>query len=232
MYTGSHIDVANSMNILTSKSGLLHERLKSQQLVLISGCTGTGKSTLGMEISLSRGILRCISTLTIRQVMRTYSKEPAIHRSSYSGVDDPIKNWLETCKVLEDGIENVVEDCLKRGTSLVLEGVHIVPSEKLINKWRDAGGTALGVVLTIPDANVHKEIIQRREVIRATEELENFDRIRSINDEMVRLGKLEKWLLIEQKPMLEPRPIDLLNNELNQVWFDGYSRSILNNIIR
>ena len=37
------------------------------QLVLIAGCTGTGKSTFGMSVALNQNILKCISTDTIRE---------------------------------------------------------------------------------------------------------------------------------------------------------------------
>mmetsp|Transcript_25069 Transcript_25069/g.54204 ORF Transcript_25069/g.54204 Transcript_25069/m.54204 type:complete len:174 (-) Transcript_25069:949-1470(-) len=56
------------------------------KLILISGCPGTGKSTFGMSLALEQGILKCISTDTVRAVMRSYvpgSISPPLHRSSY-----------------------------------------------------------------------------------------------------------------------------------------------------
>lgn len=53
------------------------------KLILISGCPGTGKSTFGMSLALEQGILKCISTDTVRAVMRSYVPEsisPALHR--------------------------------------------------------------------------------------------------------------------------------------------------------
>lgn len=230
-------DQCVSINLHSHKTAgavsLVPENLRSNQLILISGCTGTGKSTFGMEISISRGILKCISTDTIRQIMRTYNKEePALQRSSYAGEGKPIENWLETCRVLEDGVDNIVDDSLRRGTSLVLEGVHIEPNQKLLQKWRTDGGTALGVVLCIPDEETHYNVLYKRGVETtkgAADQLRGFRRIREIHDEMVRLGRQENWFIIEQKPLLEPRAIDLLNNQLNQVWIDRYSQGILRN---
>ncbi len=96
---------------------------------------GTGKSTFGMSIALNKGILKCISTDTLRQVKRTCdaaSHESPLHRSSYEGHEDPITNWKESCYAIEDSIDSIVGDCIRRGVSLVLEGVHIIPSNKLI----------------------------------------------------------------------------------------------------
>lgn len=56
------------------------------KLILISGGPGTGKSTFGMSLALEQGILKCISTDTVRAVMRSYvpdSISPPLHRSSY-----------------------------------------------------------------------------------------------------------------------------------------------------
>jgi pantothenate kinase-related protein Tda10 len=53
------------------------------KLVIISGCPGTGKSTFGMSLALEQGILKCISTDTVRAVMRSYVPEsisPPLHR--------------------------------------------------------------------------------------------------------------------------------------------------------
>lgn len=101
------------------------------KLILIGGPPGTGKSTFGMSVALDQGILKCISTDTIRAVMRSFVAEeisPALHRSSYAPSghkgDDPIRSWRETCTVLEHSIQGLVDDAISRRVSLVVEGVH------------------------------------------------------------------------------------------------------------
>lgn len=44
-----------------------------------------------------------------------------------------------------------------------------------------------------------------------------FSRIRSIQDEMIKMATLNKWLLIEQR--LEPDPIDIVNGLLTDLRF-------------
>jgi len=120
---------------------------------------------VGMTVALNQGILRCVSTDSVRQVMRSFvssSISPALHRSSYSGNGDAVENWRECCQVMEEGIDGLVLDALTRGVSLVLEGVHIVPSNLLIDKWRNAGGDALGVLLIISNKDAHRDLILRR----------------------------------------------------------------------
>lgn len=216
---------------------LLKPAGKAPELILISGCTGTGKSTFGMEAAITRGILKCISTDTIRQILRTQSEDRALHRSSFQGTGDAVTDWKATCRVLNLGIESVIDDSIRRGTSLVLEGVHLVPGNKYIDRWVKSGGAAVGVVLSIPDSEIHRKVIFRRGEITtkgAANQIDNFPRIRAIHDEMVRMGRENKWLVIEQKPNIEPRPIDLLNNEINAVWVEGASKRMLesNNVFK
>lgn len=212
---------------LTSSSS---PQVPGQQLVLISGCTGTGKSTFGMEVAITKGILKCISTDTIRQVMKTYDRDPALHRSSFFGDGDPLVQWKETCEVLQASIDSVVIDALNRGVSLVLEGVHVIPDKALIDRWKATGGVAVGVVLQIPDPDLHRQIIfsrGERTTKGAANQINKFSRIRAIHDEMVRLGDEHDWLVIEQRPIIAPKPIDLLNNKIRDVWFEGLSRNVL-----
>jgi 2-phosphoglycerate kinase len=195
------------------------------KLILIAGCPGTGKSTFGMSLALEQGILKCISTDTVRAVMRSYVPEsisPPLHRSSYAPAsddesDDPVKSWIETCKVLESSLEGLVDDAIQRGVSLVLEGVSIRPAAKWIDKFRAAGGTACGVLLTVSNEETHKKLLLRRGFItgnNADEEkkLKNFDRVRLIQDEMIRRAKESGWVLIEQR--MDPDPLDVVADEL------------------
>jgi len=179
-----------------------------------------------MEVAVREGILKCISTITIRQVQREYDDSPALHRSTFEGEGDAIQDWLECCDVLDDSIVGIVDDSLRRGVSLVLEGVHIVPNNALIEKWTRGGGVAVGVVMTIPDRDTHKEMIARRG-FGAEEQLEKFDRIRAIHDEMARRGVESGWLAIEQVPSFSPKPLDVLMEHLKDTWIEGTSQRLM-----
>lgn len=194
------------------------------KLILISGSPGTGKSTFGMSVALDQGVLKCISTDTVRAVMRSFVGEhisPALHRSSYAAVsegDDPVRSWRETCTVLNCSVEGLVDDAIARGVSLVVEGVHVVPSAKYIQRWEESGGVALGCLLTIQDDDAHKKQLRRRGFVtgKGTPEetkIGSFDRIRAIQDEMIRLATDADWLQIEQR--LGEDPLDLVSSRLD-----------------
>jgi 2-phosphoglycerate kinase len=122
--------------------------------------------------------------------------------------------------VLQESIDGLVDDSIKRGVSLILEGVHVIPSQLIIKKWIDSGGIAAGCVLTITDPQAHKDVLSRRGELTtkgAEQQIKAFSRIRMIQDEMIRLAKLNNWLIIEQK--LEIDPIDQISAALNPTQF-------------
>jgi 2-phosphoglycerate kinase len=137
-------------------------------------------------------------------------------RSSYEGSDDPVVNWKEACNALNTGVDAIVDDARKRGVSLVLEGVHILPSNYLIDRWKSSGGVAVGVLLAISDAEAHRGLIFKRgEMTKRGEEkkMKQFERIRAIQDEMVSMAVKNNWLIIEQR--LEPDPVDIVADRLD-----------------
>ncbi len=126
----------------------------------------------------------------------------ALHRSSFSigSANDPIIDWLDTCQSVETGIEATINRALREGIDLLLEGVHIVPSEKLLGAWRDAGGIALGVIMAVSDEKKHKEMLRSRDAHsfrRADRYLANFGRIRSIQEGLMERSKVSNWPIVD-----------------------------------
>ena len=73
------------------------------------------------------------------------------------------------------------------------------------------------MVLCIPDADAHRDLILKRGEQTskgADKQVEKFNRIRMIHDEMVRLGHENNWVKIETKLLPDPVEVvaDLLNN--------------------
>lgn len=199
------------------------------KLVIIGGCTGTGKSTFGMSVALDQGILKCVSTDTVRAVMRSFiptNISPPLHRSSYAPAndhDDPVESWIETCAVLEASVEELVSDSIRRRQGLVLEGVSIRPGRKLMELWEAGGGVATGCLLTVSKADTHKALLKRRgdfagegsaQKVKDEQKIASFDRIRKIQDEMVRLARESNWILMEQK--LDPDPLEIIASHLDE----------------
>jgi 2-phosphoglycerate kinase len=163
-----------------------------------------------MKIALSEGIMKCVSTDTIRQVVRSFDQSDAVHRSSYSGNRNPIEQWFETSEALNPAILSVIDDAIKRNNSLVLEGVHLKPNSDILNRWRHAGGEAIGLLLVVTNATAHQELIDLRGKLAkkpATAQIESFQRIRLIQEAMMTSAKEHPndWMIFEQN--LQPDPL-------------------------
>ena len=151
---------------MVERVGLAAESAKSMsqvapRLLILAGATGVGKSTAAREIAAASGFSRIISTDAIREIMRATDESQqheALHRSSFSRGTrgEPVLDWNETCLAVEAGIAATVERARREGIDLLLEGVHIVPSARLLKAWEDAGGVALGVVMVVDEDRAHQ----------------------------------------------------------------------------
>jgi 2-phosphoglycerate kinase len=174
------------------------------RLLIISGASGVGKSTLTARITAALEFDKVVSSDTIRETLRTtvsVEESPALHRSSFqpSG-SGAIADWKATIAPLRDAIDAVIAREMKRGGDLLLEGVHFAPSFGLIDSWRAAGGTACGVVMAVEDAEEHVRMIagRRKHNGRPVRHyLDHIERIREIQAEMLRLAEKSGWLTLD-----------------------------------
>jgi 2-phosphoglycerate kinase len=173
-----------------------------------------------------RNVTRTISTDAIREVLRTTDPErtlPALHRSSFSvgNAGDPVLDWMETCDVLEQGVRATMDRARREGVDLLIEGVHLVPSSRLLQRWREEGGVAVGVVLRVEDEARHRAMLREREEAswrRADRYIASLDRIRAIQDGLVDRAKIAGWPVIDVDRVNE---VDRIQHHLNLAWNDA-----------
>ncbi len=117
------------------------ERLDVPLVILIGGATGVGKSTIATHLAHRLGIVRVVATDgSIREVMRSMlSAElmPTLHVSSFQTdevVREPtrrsdalVAGFREQAAAVSVGIEALIQRAAADGTSIVIEGVHVVP---------------------------------------------------------------------------------------------------------
>lgn len=178
------------------------------RLLIIAGATGVGKSTAAVGVAQRAGFTRVMSTDAIREIMRaTDAEHEALHRSSFSrGTSgEPVLDWNETCLAVEAGVSATLERARREGIDLLLEGVHIVPSARLLKAWEDAGGVALGVVMVVDEERAHQAMLKSRDAHsyrRSDRYLANFGRIRAIQDGLIERAKIAIW------PVVDPTRVD------------------------
>jgi 2-phosphoglycerate kinase len=185
--------------------------MSKPRLLVITGSSGVGKSTLSARAAASLGFSKSASTDTIREALRTQfdaDELPALHRSSFeSAGSGVVEDWHETVKVLSEGVAAVVRRASMKGSDLLLEGVHVIPDTQILNDWRGAGGIACGVVLYVEEGDRHQRFIVRRERHNnrgLAHYLDNLDRIREIQREMVSNGREAGWLVMDASAQDDP----------------------------
>jgi 2-phosphoglycerate kinase len=213
---------------MVERVGLATESAKSMstvapRLLILAGATGVGKSTAAREIATASGFSRILSTDAIREIMRTcidVDEDPALHRSSFSRGEngEPVIDWQRTCESVEPGISATIERARREGIDLLIEGVHIVPSDRLLRAWREGGGIAVGILMQVETEEKHREMLKSRDAHsyrRADRYLAGFDRIRRIQDGLQERAKIASW------PVVDPSwgsDIDRIKHFLNLAW--------------
>lgn len=118
-------------------------------IILLGGTTGVGKTSLGLAVAQRLGISRVLSTDSIRHVMRIMlSPElmPALHASSFDAhrelpvvgddEDSVIEGFMAQTTTVSVGVRAIIERAIEENTSLVLDGVSLVPGLIDVEKYR------------------------------------------------------------------------------------------------
>jgi 2-phosphoglycerate kinase len=187
-------------------------------VVLIGGATGVGKSTLATKVADRLGIVRVISTDSIREVMRAFFSEslmPALHYSSYeagkgvriplgSGLDPQVVGFMEQVDMVNVGLLAVLDRAIEERISLIVEGVHVVPGMLAAEgaKERMSEILLLPMVVAVTDPKLHRshflvreqETSGRRAIARY---LKQFEEIRKVQDFILERARAEGTLVVD-----------------------------------
>jgi len=187
-------------------------------ILLIGGATGVGKSTIASQLADRLGIVRIISTDSIREVMRAFFSQslmPSIHFSSYeadqavrvplrSELDSHVVGFVEQSEMVNVGILAVIERAMKERTNLLVEGVHLVPGILATTLSRQSVKDVLflPMVVAVTDPNLHRShfLVRERETSgrRAfARYLQGFEDIRKIQDFILERATAEGTLVVD-----------------------------------
>lgn len=116
-------------------------------ILLIGGATGTGKSTLSHELAYRLNISRTQSTDMMREIIRSYLSTQVLPTLGYSSfeawrglpaaaeddsleIEEPvITGFLSQFAAMKPAIEATIEGAIRERQHLILEGVHVLPTE-------------------------------------------------------------------------------------------------------
>lgn len=118
-------------------------------IILLGGTSGVGKTSLALTVAQRLGISRVLSTDSIRHVMRIMlSPElmPALHASSFDAhrdipvvtddEDSVVDGFLAQTTTVSVGVRAIMDRAIEENTSLVLDGVSLVPGLIDLEQYR------------------------------------------------------------------------------------------------
>lgn len=188
-------------------------RRADQPIVLfLGGATGTGKSTLAMEVAFRLGIRMVVSTDMIRETMRTVlSAEvvPGLHDHSFRGMlqggqvlsnpqERVLAGFRQQAEQVAAGVRAVIRRALRERTHMIVEGTHLMPPfERYLPT--DAVRHS-GLILAVPSEAEHRDRFPRRaqrQVERdPTAYLEAFQSVRWIHDDLLQAAEDSEALVL------------------------------------
>jgi 2-phosphoglycerate kinase len=170
--------------------------------LLISGSSGVGKTSIAVEIARRLEISRVIGTDSIRQIMRLmFSADlmPEIHCSTYDAhkVLDiegelaggaVITAFREQAQKICVGVQALLDRAVEENTSMLIEGVNLVPGLVDLEPYRTSAHVISLVVSTLDTESWSSRFDTREGQAAgrgAKRYLDHFDEIRQIQDHIL-----------------------------------------------
>jgi 2-phosphoglycerate kinase len=171
-------------------------------ILLLGGTSGVGKSSLALEVARRLSIGRLLSTDSIRDVMRVMVSQdlvPTLHVSSFEAhtrivredsddVDPVIEGFLEQTRTVSVGVRAVIERAVVEGTSLVIDGVSLVPGALDLEEWSERAHVFFLLAADVDRESLHGHLMARADGpgTRASERyVRNFQEIFRIQEALL-----------------------------------------------
>ena len=190
------------------------DRQHKPLVILISGASGVGKTSVGLALANQLKISHIASTDAIRQIMRLMiSPElmPALHTSSFSawkhtgaelGGEHPpvVQAFREQAVRVGVGVRAMIERAVEEHANLVIDGVHLLPDLIDLSAYKDQA-TFIWMILYLDDKKHYAERFEFRSE-EATQRsshhyVENLDAILEIQQHILEVGEAHRIMTVE-----------------------------------
>ncbi len=202
-------------------------------VILIGGATGTGKSTLAMELASRLGVVWVTSTDMVRETMRTVLSPdlvPELHDHSFRGIvlggqalsnprERVLAGFQQQAAQVTVGVRAVISRAIRENAHIIIEGTHIAPPFQQYLPPNTNAAMA-GFILAIPDEREHRARFPQRSKQQSTRladtYLEAMQSVRWIHDELLRLAEDAEAVVLPNidRSKTLTNAVDFLSREL------------------
>jgi 2-phosphoglycerate kinase len=209
--------------------------------LLIGGVAGVGKSVLASALAYRLGITRMISTDAVREILRaTIPKDllPTLHTSSFESwrvLTTPQKAEPSAALVMQGfrdqvsrvavGLRAIQERSAREKTSLVVEGVHVVPGYMTHQYQHEV--IQIPIMLVLEDEALHRDRFALRERETGGSRTsgayaQHFGEIRLIQQHLIELARGAGVPLIpaENLDRAIDKGLEVIVDRLQEAYFD------------
>ena len=175
------------------------DELDRPLIIYLGGASGTGKSVMSTFLAGRLGINKITGTDTIREIMRlVFNRDllPSLHNSSSKAgavmpktlekKDRLISGFCLQAQQVSVGVKAVVDRAIKERTSMIIEGIHLLPNMESAIRQGNKLAYHIPITLSLMNEKHHKDRFLEREKgnkLRKKElYLRSFENIRAIHD--------------------------------------------------
>ena len=175
------------------------DELDKPLIIYIGGASGTGKSVMATFLAGRLGINKITGTDTIREIMRLVFKRnllPSLHNSSVkAGIGMPktldksnrlIGGFCLQAQQVSVGVKAVVDRAVKEKTSMIIEGIHLLPYMQQLLKEGTKRAYHIPITLSLMNEKHHKDRFFERgknnEMRKIDPHLRSFENIRILHE--------------------------------------------------
>jgi len=168
----------------------------SNKIILIGGASGTSKTTSSRSISVKFDVAHRLGSGFIREMAKNFitkNESPSLYEYSFSPVGNlsPFQNLYVQSKAIEPMINLAVKRAAAEGTSIIIEGVNIIPG---LNEYKE---TTDQIILYVDDEKIHYEMMHGPTHKNRVISKDNFKNVRIIQSEFIKRAKDYEWNLFD-----------------------------------